>query len=231
MPGPTTNEKRKIFEGQSLFAKLPEHDLDALLSHARVERYAAGARIFSKGTPGRSMMAILHGSVRISTPYGNGRELVLARLHSGEVFGEIALLDGQERTADVTAIDDCELLVLDQRDVIPFLERRGDLCILLLRVLCQRLRQTNQQIEDTVFERLDSRIAKALLRLARAAPDGHEAAASASIRVSQRELADLVGTTRESINKQLQAWQRTGVIELGKRLINIPDIDAIEALI
>lgn len=231
MPGPTANEKRKIFEGHALFGKLPEQDLDALLSRARVERYPAGTQIFAKGSPGRSMMAIIDGSVRISTPYGGGRELVLAMLHSGEVFGEIALLDGEDRTADATAIADCQLLVLDQRDVIPFLERRGDLCLLLLRVLCQRLRQTNQRIEDAVFDRLDGRIAKALLRLAKAAPAGNAAMAPKTLRVSQQELADMVGTTRESINKQLHVWQRVGIVGLGKRLITIPDLDAIEALI
>lgn len=227
MPTPTTSAKRRIFDGHGLFGKLPEHDLDALLSHARTERYPGGARIFAKGSPGRSMMAILHGSVRISTPYEGGRELVLALLQSGEIFGEIALLDGEERTADATAVEDCELLVLDQRDVIPFLERRGDLCLLLLRVLCQRLRQTNRQIEDAVFERLEARIAKALLRLAKASPTG----AAGGLRVSQQELADMVGTTRESINKQLHVWSRAGIVGLGKRLITIPDLGAIEALI
>src|SRR6202035_5015793 len=120
MLAPTTNEKRRLFEGHALFGKLPPDDLDALLSHARVEHYAAGREIFATGSPGRSMMAILLGSVRISAPSPEGHEIMLTILDAGEVFGEIAVIDGQDRTANATAITDTELLVLDHRDFMPF---------------------------------------------------------------------------------------------------------------
>ena len=136
MPLPSASDKRKVFEGHVLFGKLPPDDLDALLLHARVEHHPAGRRIFEKGSPGRSMMAILKGSVRISSPSPAGPDIVLTILPAGEVFGEIALLDGADRTADATAVTDCELLVLDHRDFVPFLERRADLCILLMKILC-----------------------------------------------------------------------------------------------
>lgn len=227
MPGPSPIKKRSLFEGHALFGKLPQDDLDALLLHAHTERYSAGHEIFAKGSPGRSMMAILSGTVRISAPTPAGPDIVLTMLHAGDVFGEIALLDGEDRTADAVAVSDCELLVLDHRDFVPFLERRADLCILLLKLLCQRLRRTDQQVEEVMFGRLEARIAKALLRLAQGAPatDG-----SVALRITQQDLAGMVGATRESVNKQLHVWQVTGVVQLGKRLIVIPDIDAIEAL-
>jgi CRP/FNR family cyclic AMP-dependent transcriptional regulator len=227
MPGPTPGEKRRLFEGHALFGKLPQEDLDALLLHSRIEHYAAGREIFAKGSPGRSMMAIVKGSVRISAPTPAGPDIILTILHAGEVFGEIALIDAEDRTADATAIDDCDLLVLDHRDFIPFLERRAGLCILLLKMLCQRLRATDQQVEEVMFGRLDARIAKALIRLAQSAPMAGDGIA---LRITQQELAGMVGATRESVNKQLQVWQGTGMVQLGKRLIRIPDIDAIEAL-
>jgi CRP-like cAMP-binding protein len=227
MPLPSLTERRRLFEGHSLFGKLPPPDLDALLLHARVERYPAGREIFAKGSPGRSMMAILEGSVRISTPSPAGPDIVLTILHAGEVFGEIALIDGADRTADARAISDCELLVLDHRDFVPFLERRADLCILLLKLLCQRLRQTDQQVEEAMFGRLEDRIAKTLVRLANGM--GAESG-EISLRITQQELAGMVGATRESVNKQLQLWQSAGVLKLGKRLIVIPDVDAIGAL-
>src|ERR1700722_9115761 len=124
MSAPTSRKKRELVEGHAIFECLSKTDLDALLTHARVEHYRAGHKIFAKGSPGRSMMAILRGSVRISAPSSAGRELVFTTLQPGEVFGEIALIDGQERTADATAITDCEALVLDQREFVPFLERR-----------------------------------------------------------------------------------------------------------
>jgi CRP-like cAMP-binding protein len=88
------------------------------------------------------MMAVLAGRIKISAPAQSGREVVLAIIDAGEVFGEIALLDGDPRTADATALSDCDLLVIDRRDFIPFLERRSDLCMRLLKLLSQRLRQT-----------------------------------------------------------------------------------------
>ena len=228
MPLPSPGDKRRVFEGHALFGKLPQADLDALLLHARVEHYPAGRVIFEKGSPGRSMMAILDGSVRISTPSPAGPDIVLTILSAGEVFGEIALLDGADRTADATAITDCDLLVLDHRDFVPFLERRADLCLLLLRLLCQRLRRTDQQVQEAMFGRLDERIAMALVRLARSAPT--MGAKSVALRITQQELAGMVGAARESVNKQLHVWQKEGVLRLGKRLIEIDDLDALEAL-
>jgi CRP/FNR family transcriptional regulator, cyclic AMP receptor protein len=228
MPAPGPIERRRLFEGHALFGKLPPADLDALLLHARVERYPAGRMIFAKGSPGRSMMAILRGSVRISAPSPAGPDIVLTILPAGDIFGEIALLDGADRTADATAIGDCELLVLDHRDFVPFLERRADLCLLLLRLLCQRLRQTDRQFEEAMFGRLEGRIAMTLVRLAHSAPPGIRG--GIELRITQQELAGMVGAARESVNKQLHVWQKEGVLRLGKRLIEIADVTALEAL-
>jgi CRP/FNR family cyclic AMP-dependent transcriptional regulator len=218
------NERRRLFEGHAIFGKLPTEDLDALLSHARVEHFPAGREIFAKGSPGRSMMAIVVGTVRISAAAPGGHDIVLTILNAGEVFGEIALIDGQDRTADATAIVDSDLLVLDHRDFVPFLERRADLCLLLLKLVCQRLRQTDRHVEEAMYGRLEDRMAKTLVRLAGGA------AGPVTLRLSQQELAGMVGATRESVNKQLQVWQGAGMLRLGKRLIEIPDLAVIEAL-
>jgi CRP/FNR family cyclic AMP-dependent transcriptional regulator len=230
MATPTANEKRELVEGHALFAGLSRADLDNVLARARVEYYPAGRRIFEKGAPGRSMMAILRGSVRISASSASvRRELVLTILQPGEVFGEIALLDGQRRTADATAVTDCELLVLDRREFVPFLEHRPEVSLQLLKVFCHRLRHTNEHVEHAVFEHLNCRLARTLLHLARTGPQMSKAE-SYSIRVSQQELADMVGATRESVNKRLRGWQNAGSVRLGNRLIVINDIASIEAL-
>jgi CRP-like cAMP-binding protein len=231
MSVPSPGEKRRLFEGHALFGQLPQADLDALLLHARVTHYPAGRIIFAKGSPGRSMMAILKGNIRISTPSPAGPDIVLTILQPGEVFGEIALLDGADRTADATAVSDCDLLVIDHRDFVPFLERRADICILLLKLLCQRLRQTDQQFEEAMFGRLDGRLAMALVRLANNAPPAAaNAKGGVALRVTQQELAGMVGAARESVNKQLHVWQNAGVLRLGKRLIEIADVTALETL-
>jgi CRP/FNR family cyclic AMP-dependent transcriptional regulator len=231
MPAPTAREKRDLFKDHALLGKLPPEHLDALLLRARVERFAAGSEIFSEGSAGRSMMAILSGSVRISASSRGGHAIVLSILQPGEVFGEIALIDGRNRTADATAIADSQLLVLDHRDFLPFLERRADLCILLLKLLCQRLREADRQIAEIMFGRLEDRLAKALTRLAKGAMTPGSDGRAATLRISQQELAGMVGASRESVNKLLRLWASEGLLGLGKRLIEIPDIASIAKLL
>lgn len=227
----SAGEKRRLFEGHALFGILAPEDVDALLARARFEHHPAGHLIFAKGSPGRSMMAVLRGGIRISTTSPNGREIVLAILNAGEIFGEMALLDGGERTADAVALSDCELLVIDRREFIPFLQDRSDLCIAFLRLLSQRLRRTDELVEAAMFERLESRLAKALVRLGTADTSGGRAEPRFQLEVSQQELGGIVGASREKVNKQLRVWQRAGFLELGKRRITIHDVDALEELI
>ena len=153
---------------------------------------------------------------------------MLAILNPGEVFGEMALLDGGDRTADAIALGDCSLLVIDQRDFIPFLESRADLCIRFLRLLSQRLRRTDELVEMALFERLETRLAKALIQLAANARDARQPSPPVLLRVSQQELSDIVGAARENVNRLLRTWQRDGFLELGKRRVVIRDLDALE---
>jgi CRP/FNR family cyclic AMP-dependent transcriptional regulator len=142
---------RDLLRGTLLFSGLSDQDADAILGSAHRTRYPARATIFAKGAPGQSMMAILQGRVRISVPSSDGREAVFKIMGEGEIFGEIALLDGKERTADAVAITACELLVVERRAFLPVLRRRPELCIRLLELLCERLRRTDQQIEDLLI--------------------------------------------------------------------------------
>jgi CRP/FNR family transcriptional regulator, cyclic AMP receptor protein len=225
MTGSTYEEKRQIFERNFLLGKLSPSEIDALLTYSRVERYPAGEEIFAKGSPGNSLMVVLRGRVRISSISLAGKEIVLNIIDAGEIVGEIATLDGGERSGDAVAIDDCELLVLNRRDFMPFLENRADICLMLIRILCQRLRHTSEQVEDVLFRHLEARIAKALLQYA--VRDGRLLV----LHMSQSELANIVGSSRESVNKQLQAWHRAGFIDLAKGSIVIRDAAAIERLI
>jgi CRP-like cAMP-binding protein len=218
----STSSQRHILRRSRLFARLNDTDLDAVLAHSTTSRYAAGEQIFAKGDPGSSMMAVLKGRITISTPSSDGRQVVLTVIGEHDVFGEIALIDGKERTADATAAADCELLVVSRRSLLSLLERRPDLAVELLAVLCERLRRTNEQVEDLAFLDLEARLAKALLRLAEES--------AAGVRISQRALGELVGGARESVNKHLQDWKRAGVITIEKGSIVIRDPDALAAL-
>jgi CRP-like cAMP-binding protein len=212
-----------------LFERLADSEVDAVLAHASISRYADGDQIFAKGDPGNSMMAVLKGRVMISSPSADGRQVVLTAVRDGEVFGEIALLDGGERTADATAVGDCELLVVPRRSLMALLERRPDICIGLLHVLCERLRRTNEQVEDLAFLDLEARMAKALVRLAEE-NNGASAARPLGVKISQRALGEMVGGSRESVNKHLQDWKRSGIIAIEKGAIVIRDLDALAEL-
>ena len=226
------DEKREIFERHFLFGKLRANEIDALIRYARVEHYRAGREIFSKGSPGKSLMAVLRGSVKISSLSDGGKEIVFRIFSAGEIFGEIAVLDGDERSADATAMTDCELLVVNRRDLLPVLENRADLCMIILKILCRRLRLTTQQVEDVMFRHLESRVAKALVHLAESVGVGLHGVRgpSVEIHVCQRELGSIAGGSRESVNKHLQIWQLQGWIDLSKSSIIIRDVEAIKRL-
>jgi CRP/FNR family cyclic AMP-dependent transcriptional regulator len=223
--------QRDLLRRSPLFSCLGDKETDAILARANVARYAAGKEIFAKGDPGNSMMAVLRGRVQISAPTADGRQMVLTIMHEGDVFGEIALLDGKERTADATALTDCELLVVPRGPFLELLERRPDIGIALLVVLCDRLRRTDERIEDLAFLDLETRIAKTLLRLAIEAETESEVFASSrfGVKISQRALGELVGGSRESVNKVLHNWKRSGIIEIERGSIVICDWDELAA--
>jgi len=224
----THDEKRQIFEQHFLFGKLSAGEIDSLLGYTRVEQYPAGRKIFDKGSPGQSLMAVLRGNIKISSLSSDRKEVVFRIINAGEVFGEIAALDGEERSADAAAMTDCELLVLSRSDFLRMLEDRANLCMILLRTLCQRLRQTTEQVEDVMFCDLKSRVAKALLQLVESVGLHSR---SVELHVSQRELGNMAVGSRESVNKILQNWHRHGLIDLGKASILIHNIDAFRRVI
>jgi len=192
--------------------------------------FSAGTEIFHSGDLGNCAYIIDEGEIEIGIPL-SAYQTVYNRLGPGELFGEMAVLDGDERSADATAISDCELLVLSRRDLLPVLESRADLCMILLKVLCRRLRQTSEQVEDVMFRHLESRVAKALLQLVETVGLRALHSPSVELHVSQRELGSMAGGSRESVNKILQNWHRQGLIDISKGSIIIRDVEAIERLI
>ena len=158
-----TPERRQVLRRSALLARLSDDEIDAILKHAVIRRYVANAQIICKGDPGSSMMVVLRGRAVIRAPSSEGKEVILNIINEGEILGEIALLDGKERTADATAMADCELLVVARRSFLPLLERPV-VARELLNVLCERLRRTSEQLEDVLFLDLQARMAKILRR-------------------------------------------------------------------
>lgn len=221
-------DKRKLLQSHVLLGRLPAADLDRLVSYARVVSHKADSTIFLKGSPGTGLMAVISGRVKITAPSPEGKEVILNIINPGEIFGEVALLDGKERTADAVALTDCELLVLERRDFLPFLQSRPELCVQLLAILCERLRRTSEQVEEILFLELPGRFARALLRLAQTHGERIAAGTRITLPLSQREFGELVGISREGINKQLHAWQREGWISLDRGEVVIRNMAALK---
>jgi CRP-like cAMP-binding protein len=197
------------------------------MRHAHTQRYPRGTTIFAKGDVGSSMMGVLSGTIKIASVTAEGKEVVLNLIGVGQIFGEIALLDGKTRTADATALSDCEVLVVERRDFLPLLRSNPDLALRIVLMLCSRLRRTNEQVESIMFMPLEARLARTLLRLA--AEQG-EAAAGKPVRkvaVTQRDLGQMIGMSRESTNKQLMAWQRAGTVTIVKGGVELRDLDVL----
>ncbi|MDP6350932.1 MAG: Crp/Fnr family transcriptional regulator [Alphaproteobacteria bacterium] len=225
-----TAQWRAILSKHFLLRYLDAEELDQLLTFARQRRCVAGELLFQKGDAGDSLLAILNGHIKISTLSGDGKEIVLNILGPGELFGEIALIDGKERSADAHTMEPSELLVIDGRDFMPFLNARPELSTRLLVVLCERIRWVSDLYEDAVFLNLPSRLAKHLMRLAASYGETIDSGTRITLKLSQQDLGNLLGTSRESINKQLRAWQATGLISVDRGLITIHRADEIELL-
>lgn len=195
----------------ALFRELGPEVCDRLAGYAKPKEFARGSTIFVKGDPGNCLFAVWRGRVQVTNTSNDGKSVFLNQIEEGEIFGEIALLDGRPRTADAAASADCNLMIIERRDFVPLLHSKPDVAIKMLEIVCGRLRHTTEQVEDLMFMDLRGRLAKTLLRLSPASAGGE------GIAISQGELSQIVGLSREMINKQLQVWVREGTVKLERR--------------
>ncbi len=221
-------DRSKLLASNQLFRHLRVNELADLARYTRLETFTHNQPIFRQDDSGSTMMAVISGLVRISRLSVASKEVVFSILSPGMFFGEIALLDGGARSANATALGATELIVLHRRDFMPFLKHNPGVAIGMLEVLCQRIRRTDEQVEDSLFLLREARLAKVLLQLAdqfgKETPDG----ICIDFSLSQRELGNFVGLTRESINKQLVEWREAGLIDIREKLITIRDLAAIQ---
>jgi len=155
-------DKQALLRAHPFFRDLGDTIIDRLAPRVISTKIKRGAVIFRKGDIGSKLYAVRAGAVRISTPSEEGKDAIFNLVVPGELFGEIAFLDGGQRTADAVAIDNCELMVIERRDFIPLIRDNPEVAIRLITILCGRLRRTSEQVEDIVFLGLSSRLAGAL---------------------------------------------------------------------
>lgn len=218
-------DRRAVFSNHVLFRRFDQVEIDRLVKLSRVQRYESNEVIFRKGDPGLGLLAVLTGHVRISSCLMDQRQVIFNIIYPGEIFGEIALLDGKPRTADAVAIRACDLLIIDRREFLPFLERHPEMYERLLTVLCDRLRRTTEQVEDQFLLDLEKRLAKTLIHLCEVEGDEVSGCRILGTHLSQRDLARLIGVSRESVNRQLAVWQHDGIVAVGPTGIVISNLE------
>jgi CRP/FNR family cyclic AMP-dependent transcriptional regulator len=206
--GSRTFDKVALLGANPLFRELGREVRDRIGAYATIRNVKRGDTLFMKGDPGTSLFAVCAGTVEVIVPSAEGRNAVVNLIKEGEIFGEIALLDGGPRTADAVALTDCTLMTVERRDFLRVLREQPDVMVKLLEILCARVRRTTEQVEELMFLDLEGRLAKAVLRL------GESAGTPYRLSITQRALGEIASLSREETNKQLQVWSRNGIVQL-----------------
>ena len=224
-------DKLELLKGHVLFRDLDPALIAPVAKLGVTRKLAANQCLFIKGDDGNALYGVLSGCMRISASAPTGKEINLNMLYPGDLFGEIALLDGKKRTADATAMTPTELLCIQRQDFLNLLKSEPELSIHLLHMVCDRLRKTSEIVEDTAFLSLRLRLAKRLLNLTKYADQSGPSDKLGVLKISQSELGQMMGVSRESINKCLRAWSNDGWINLSRGKISILETGALEQMI
>ena len=202
-----------------LFEALDDDSAAALKAGVTVVELSRAQRLFEEGVSGNQLYVILDGKIKLTRAAADGRENLLSVLGPGEMFGELSLFDPRPRTASATAVTDSRLAALAHDDLRSWLTGRPDVALHLLRALAQRLRRANDVMADLVFTDVPGRVAKALLDLSDRFGTPQEDGLQVNHDLTQEELAQLVGASRETVNKALADFAARGWLQLSAKSV------------
>jgi CRP/FNR family transcriptional regulator len=203
-----------------LFSELSSEDVERISRVAVPRSYPKGVRVFHEGDHSDACYIVRSGDLRVTREHPDGRAIALATLGPGDIFGELAMLDGEARSASVEALSDCELLALPAGDVRRLLRGSSEITVKLVVALTRRLRDANERIARQSFQTVPSRVAGVLSQLIaeEAALEGRE---GVTIRMTQADLAQLAGTSRESVSRFLAVLDRARVVRVGRGRVTV----------
>jgi CRP/FNR family cyclic AMP-dependent transcriptional regulator len=221
---------RAALETVPLFRDLPEQDLDLLAASLRTRRYRRGEVIFHQGDPGDALHILLSGRVKISSPSESGVEAILASLRPVEFFGSLALLDGAPRSASATAVADVETLILPRDRFRQLLDESPAIRDHVFAELARELRRLTVHVEELHFLDIAGRLAARLARMAedRGATPSEDGEIRLEGPITQGELAAMVGSTRQSVNKLLGYLADDGLIRVERDVIVVRDLAGLQ---
>ena len=217
--------KLNLLPNSILFENLRPESARYLDELATTLNMSEGETLFVQGDDGDALYIVVSGRVEISTMSVSGKKLSLNIMKAEDVFGEIAAIDGGPRTATAATLEATRLRRISRPDIIGLLNREPDVAADLISVLCERVRWISQQVEDFGLHGIESRLAHRLLLL-----DHKFSMGSGTITLSQNDLADFLGASRESVNKVFQHWLAEGWIELSRGSVTIIDHAAVEQI-
>lgn len=213
-----------VLKQNPMFRGLPDSVLATVSGLCSNRQYDTGAVVFAQGEPGKQLFGVISGQIRISTESANGQELYLNIIYPGEIVGEIAFLDGGTHTATGRAAQPSTCFVIQRAPFMNLLEREPKLAVHLLELVCSRARWTSKLVADSAFLSVPERLATRLAQLATARGDGPE---QCRLRMSQVELAQFLGVSRQVVNGHLQRWQKQGFVTLSRGSIVVHDLSAV----
>lgn len=220
-----TDRDVEVLSKAPLFEALDEQGAKALRANVTEVRLARGQTLFNEGEVGDRLYVVLEGKIKLTRTSPDGRENLLSVLGPSEMFGELSLFDPRPRTASASAVTECRLAGLGHDDLRPWLTGHPEVAVQLLRALAQRLRKTNDVMADLVFTDVPGRVAKALLDLAERFGQPSETGLHVHHDLTQEELAQLVGASRETVNKALADFAARSWLRIEARAVVILDIE------
>jgi len=211
-----------------LFQHLSDEDRVLLAGSIKLQSLKKGEILFNKGGAGDALYIIKKGKIKIFLSSHAGDEVLLAIFSEADFFGEMALLDGMPRSADAIAIEPTELLLLNRNDFISFLNHNSNAVQAVLQSLSQRLRRTDDILEDTCFLQISERFAKKLVELAMQHGRREGDVIFIDLSLTQKDMASMVGATRESINKELRTLREKGLVSIQENMICIHNLERLK---
>jgi CRP-like cAMP-binding protein len=211
-----------------LFCELAADDLAQVAEVALPRRFDRGVIVFREGDEGDTCYVVRSGRARAIREHGDGRSITLAHFREGDIFGELAMFEGEQRSATVEAVEDTEVLAIFAADMRRLLERHPALAVKLIAALGRRLRHTNDQLARQSFQTVPGRVASVLAQLVAAGRADEGSDGEILITSTQADLAKLAGSSRESVSRFLAGLERAGIISQGRGKLTVHDPSALE---
>ena len=225
------NEVTELLQRVPLFSELTPDELTQIARVAVPREFPSETRVFHEGDPGDACYIVRQGSCRVTREHPDGRAITLATLGPGAIFGELAMFDSGRRSASVEATDELRLLVLPARDMRKLIREHPEMAEKLIVALTRRLREANERISRQSFQTVPSRVAGVLNQLLDEEGVGPTVHEGVTIRLRQADLAQMAGTSRESVSRFLATLERAGVVKVGRAKVTVIEPDRLSAYI